>query len=85
MKIYEPITPQAVEACQFLATRDSFLEIRGWVGESFYYDYQEHPRVFLKREGVNNGDWIVKITTPITKFIVMSDTDFRQKYIVPKQ
>ncbi len=56
--------PVVVEAIQFKDTKESFNEIRKWVGESFYYDYQEYPRVFIKTlegdMGVTKSDWIIK-------------------------
>jgi len=56
--------PVVIEAVQFLDSKKSFDEIRAWVGESFYYDYQNFPRVFIKTlegdMGVSKGDWIIK-------------------------
>ena len=56
--------PIVIEAVQFKDTKASFDEIRKWVGEIFYYDYQNYPRVFIKTlegsMGVSKNDWIIK-------------------------
>ena len=56
--------PVVIEAIQFLDTKDSFNKLKEWIGESFYYDYQNAPRVFIKTlegdMGVSKGDWIIK-------------------------
>lgn len=61
-----------VEAVRFEDTKESFDEIRAWVGDRFYYDYQNAPRVFLSDAPVNKGYWIVKENN---KFVVRSDAD----------
>lgn len=56
--------PVVIEAKQFMGSKISFDEIRGWVGGKFYYDYQNTPRVFIKTlegdMGVLQDDWIIK-------------------------
>ena len=52
-----------ISAIRFDGSKESFDEIRAWVGDAFYYDYQTHPRVFLDNHScnpVNVNDWIVK-------------------------
>ena len=72
-----------IEAIRFLGTKESFDEIRAWVGSNFYYDYQTVPRVFLRYEeeyegiraeniGVKVDDWIVLENN---QFAVYSDAD----------
>jgi hypothetical protein len=66
-----------IEAIRFEDTKESFDEIRAWVGDNFYYDYQNAPRVFLKdADGrgmpINENDWVVKEENI---FLVRSDTD----------
>ena len=56
----------SVEAIRFSATKQSFDEIRAWVGSAFFYDYQTDPRVFLDSEDgtcypVKQFDRVVKI------------------------
>jgi hypothetical protein len=55
------------EAIQFKDNAESFAEIRKWVGNRFYYDYQTPPFVFLEKssqtcEGVRKDDWIILST-----------------------
>lgn len=56
--------PIEVEAIQFQDNKESFDEIRRWVGDKFYYDYQNYPRVFIStlegEMGVTGGDWIIR-------------------------
>lgn len=56
--------PVVIEAVQFADTKESFDKIREWVGENFYYNYQDSPRVFIKTlegdMGVTKNDWIIK-------------------------
>lgn len=56
--------PVVIDAMQFDGSEKSFKAVRAWVGDSFYYDYQENPRVFIKTSegnmGVSKGDWIIK-------------------------
>lgn len=77
MEKYVKKLPTSVDACQFKGTEKSFKEIRDWVGETFYYDYQEYPRVFLKSLGVHIGDWIV---CEDGDFKVLDDERFNIKY-----
>jgi hypothetical protein len=72
------LVPHYVQAIQFTGTEESFKEIRGFVGTKFYYDYQEMPRVFLRGQGVNQTDWIIK--NPLGDFIIMTDEDFKERY-----
>lgn len=64
-----------LEAIRFDGSKESFDEIRAWVGDQFYYDYQQLPFVFLGNDTcspvfVNN--WIVKEQE---QFRVMTDAD----------
>lgn len=68
-----------IEAIRFTGTKESFDEIRAWVGDGFFYDYQNAPRVFLDQVDnfssslpVNIDDWVVKMDN---KFKVMTDVD----------
>jgi hypothetical protein len=73
IKKYERII--AIEAIRFLDNKKSFDEIRAWVGDDFYYDYQNPPWVFLLTDTshpVREDDWVVKKDG---KFSVMSDAD----------
>ena len=56
----------SIEAIRFSGTKESFDEIRAWVGCAFFYDYQTAPRVFLDSEDgtsypVEQFDRVVKI------------------------
>ena len=93
MKKYQT-KPEVVEACQFDGTQDSFKEIRAWIGEAFYYDYQESPRVFLKKligpgVAIGIGTWIVKQLDiveshesgeEVFKYVVVRDDQFQNMY-----
>jgi len=56
--------PVVIEAHQFNDTQESFEELREWIGDKFYYNYQDSPRVFIRTlegdMGVTKGDWIIK-------------------------
>ncbi|TDI97007.1 MAG: hypothetical protein E2O29_01870 [Deltaproteobacteria bacterium] len=56
--------PVVIEAVQFKGTKESFDECRKFAGESFFYDYQESPRTFIKTiEGIMGCPptwWIIK-------------------------
>lgn len=85
MKQYQT-KPKTVEACQFMGTKESFDEIRAWIGADFHYDYQEQPTVFLNQDGRDIGIeteiWIVK--TPDLEggfdFVIMRDDQFHAMY-----
>ena len=83
MKKYRPKPKPDVEACQFTGSARSFHEIQDWLGKNiFYYDYQEHPRVFLNRTGIEKGWWIVKLPDVEIgeEHIVMRDDQFRSSH-----
>ena len=76
---------KTVEAMQFTGTRESFLELRAWIGDTFYYDYQEQPTVFLSHsdgtEGVVVGNWIVlDPNIDPDEFVIMRDDQFKKAY-----
>ena len=93
MKKYQT-KPEVVEACQFTGTKKSFNDLRDWLGEVFYYDYQESPRVFLRKligpvGVIGVGTWIVKqldivesheAGKDVFEFIVMRDDQFQNMY-----
>ncbi len=85
MKKYQT-KPKQVEACQFTGDKESFDELRDWIGKDFYYDYQEQPRTFLKNSmgdiGIKEGFWIVKQfdLEGGFEYIVMRDDQFQNKY-----
>jgi len=74
---------EVIEAIQFLGTKESFDEIRAWVGEDFYYDYQVYPRVFLRSEekrkyyGIDTNDWVVR-RDGVFSGLSQQDMDFYQ-------
>lgn len=93
MKKYQT-KPVIVEACQFTGTKKSFNDLRDWLGEVFYYDYQESPRVFLKKligpgVAIGIGTWIVKqldivesheTGEEVYEYVVMRDNQFQNMY-----
>ena len=88
MKRYRPKPKKDVEACQYTGSEESFKELRAWLGKSFYYDYQNAPRVFFDAGngfpsiGIEDGFWIIKTDEdePGNEYVVMRDDQFIEVY-----
>ena len=71
--------PWDVDAIQFTGCTESFVKIREWVGENFYYDYQESPHTWLSNRPVCKNDWVVKDAKG--EFKVYKSDEFNQTFV----